>query len=158
MPRRLQHGVTLIEMMLVVALIALMAGLVFPTMSSGIDTLRLSSATSAVVSFLNGALNRAERRQEVVEIEIALADSRLRLRSTHPGFQRELRLPEGVTIRRVLPEPPYDAPRSRRFLVYPGGTAPRIAVELENGQGRRRLVRVDPVTGVPQVEEAEEKE
>ena len=155
MPRRSQRGVTLLEMLLVVALIGLMAGLVFPAMTSGIDSLRLSSATNAVVSFLNGALNRAERRQEVVEIEIAMADGALRLRSTRPDFRRELRLPEGVSIRRVLPEPPGESHGGRRFVVYPGGTAPRIGVELMNAQGRRRLVRVDPVTGVPQVEEAE---
>jgi prepilin-type N-terminal cleavage/methylation domain-containing protein len=36
----------------------------------------------------------------------------------------------------------------RRFLLYPGGTPPRISIELETKEGRRRRVSVDPVTGM----------
>ena len=36
-----QHGVTLIEMMVVVTIIALMAGISFPAVSAGIDSVRL---------------------------------------------------------------------------------------------------------------------
>jgi hypothetical protein len=35
----------------------------------------------------------------------------------------------------------------RRFLIYPGGAPPRIAVEIENSRGRRRTVDLDPFTG-----------
>jgi hypothetical protein len=34
----------------------------------------------------------------------------------------------------------------------PGGVPPRIGVELRNSRGSRRIVRVDPITGVPQIE------
>jgi prepilin-type N-terminal cleavage/methylation domain-containing protein len=147
-----RQGITLIEMLIVVALLSLMVGVTFPSVSSGIDSLRIISASDAIVSFLNGALNRAERRQEVVEVEVSVLEDLLTLRSADPGFVRRLELPDGVTIRTVLPRIPVDPEAPRRFLLYPGGTVPRFGIELVNRRGARRIVRVDPITGAPQVE------
>src|SRR5438128_7587366 len=74
-------GVTLIEMIVVVAIVAILVGISFPSMASGIETLRLNSATQSVVSFINGGLNRAERRQVVVEVTIAKRENTLWMRS-----------------------------------------------------------------------------
>src|SRR5438132_8744055 len=56
-------GVTLIEMMVVAAIIGLIAAISFPSASAGIESVRLVSATDSVATFLNGAVNRVERRQ-----------------------------------------------------------------------------------------------
>lgn len=152
-----RRGVTLIEMLIVVALIGLLVGITFPSVTAGIDSLRISSASDSIVSFLNGALNRAERRQEVVEVEISLRENTLSLRSTRAGFTRTLELPEGVTIRAVLPPIPAEPEASRYFLLYPGGAVPRFGVELVNRLGARRIVRVDPILGVPRVERVQEQ-
>jgi hypothetical protein len=61
-------------------------------------------------------------------------------------------LPDGVTILRVHPVHPGIEEPSRSFYVYPGGTIPRIGVEIANRRGNRRIVRIDPMTGVPQIE------
>jgi prepilin-type N-terminal cleavage/methylation domain-containing protein len=150
-----QIGVTLIEMLIVVALIGMLVGIVFPPVSAGLETLRLTSAGDSVASFLNGALSRAERRQEAVEITIDPQENLLVARSTQAGFERRLGMPDGVRIVSVLPPPANDTGEARRFFVYPGGTVPRIGVELANRKGARRVVRVDPITGVPEVERAE---
>jgi competence protein ComGC len=154
--RKRETGITLIEMMVVVILISLMVGITFPAITSGIDSLRLNAATTSVVAFVNSGLSRAERREQVVEITISRADNSLSLRSTEPGFFRKLELPEGVRITHILPELPElaelpEAPRS--FLVYPGGTAPRFGIQLVNRRNVERIVRVDPITGVPRVEQ-----
>jgi hypothetical protein len=140
-------------MIVVVSLIAILVAISFPSMASGIETLRLNSATQSVVSFINGGLNRAERHQVVVEVTIAKRESALWLRSAEPGFERRLDLPEGIRIENVLPDSPEEeagAPRS--FLLYPGGTVPGFGVELVNRKGSQRVVRVDPITGVPLIE------
>jgi len=151
-----QAGVTLIEMLVVVLLIALLAGLSYPAVASGVDSLRLRSASDAIVAFLNTALDRADRRQQAVEISISLRDSVLTARSADAGFVRRLDLPEAVHIAGVRPglhqgvEISPDQPR--RFLVYPGGSVPAIGIEIVNNSGRRRLVSIDPITGVPRSE------
>jgi len=153
---RRRRGVTLIEMMMVVAIIALMAGITYPSVSAGIDSLRITSASDSIVAFLNAALNRAERRQQVMEIAVSPAS--LAVRSAEPGYVRRLDMPTGVTIARVLPDilvPPIgDEPR--RFYVYPGGVPPRMGVVLRNTRGAQRVVSVDPITGVPRVAQSEE--
>ena len=147
-----QRGVTLIEMIMVVALIGIMVGITFPSISSGIDSIRIASASDSIASLLNAALNRADRRQEVVEVEISLLNSTMRARSARPGFDRTLEMPKGVEIRDVLPPIPADRSVPRRFLIYPGGTVPRLGVEIVNSRGALRRVRIDPITGVPQIE------
>jgi prepilin-type N-terminal cleavage/methylation domain-containing protein len=147
-------GVTLIEMLVVVALISLMVGISYPAITSGIDSLRLNAATNGVVSFLDYGLSRAERRQQMVEITISKADNSLEMRSSEPGFYRKLEMPEGVSIVQVLPPSAEnsDPDLKRDFLLYPGGTVPPLGLQLINRRNVQRVVRVDPITGVPRVE------
>jgi prepilin-type N-terminal cleavage/methylation domain-containing protein len=151
-PPRSKAGVTLIEMLIVVALISLFAGLMFPSVSSGIESLRLQQASDGISGFLNAGLNRAERNRVVVEITINKAENALTMYSTEPGFMKRLEMPDGVRIVDVFPPAPEDMIAPRRFLLYPGGSPPRFGVEIENRKNVRRIVRVDPITGVPQVE------
>ncbi|HUA17946.1 MAG TPA: prepilin-type N-terminal cleavage/methylation domain-containing protein [Bryobacteraceae bacterium] len=146
------RGVTLIEMLVVVALISLMVGISYPAITSGIDSLRLKGATNGLVSFINAGLSRAERRQQVVEVTISKQDNSLEMQSVVPGFFRKMQLPEGITITHILPELPGDPVPTRTFLLYPGGTAPPLGVQVMNRRNVERVVRVDPITGVPQVE------
>src|SRR5215469_9255596 len=66
--RERQSGVTLIEMIIVVAIIGLMVAVAFPSIAAGLDSVRMSTATGEVAAFLNAAVNRSERRQEAVAL------------------------------------------------------------------------------------------
>jgi prepilin-type N-terminal cleavage/methylation domain-containing protein len=147
-----ETGVTLIEMVVVVALISLMAGISYPAITSGIDSLRLKAATNSVVSFLDTGLSRAERRQQVVEITISKQDESIEMQSSEPGFSRKLLMPDGIRIVQVLPLWPENPDASRSFFLYPGGTVPPFGVQLINRRNVQRVVSVDPITGVPHVE------
>lgn len=149
---RSARGITLVEMVIVVGLLGLLVGITFPSVTAGIDSMRLRSASDSIVSFLNGAMNRAERRQQVVEVTVSPREARLSLRSTEAGFERTLELPDGVTIRAVLPEIPRAADEPRQFLLFPGGAIPGFGIELVNRRGARRIVSVDPIVGAPRVE------
>jgi hypothetical protein len=43
-----------------------------------------------------------------------------------------------------------------RILLMPGSAPPRITIDLYNEKGAHRVVRLDPVTGVPRVTVAQE--
>ena len=147
------RGVTLIELLVVVALISLMVGISFPAVTSGIDSLRMNAATNGVVTFLNAGLDRAERRQQMVEITISKSTNALEMRSSVAEFQRKFALPDGVRITHILPEAEDGDPAApRTFVLYPGGTVPGFGIELINRKNVERIVRVDPITGVPRVE------
>jgi prepilin-type N-terminal cleavage/methylation domain-containing protein len=147
-----ERGVTLIELMVVVLLISLMVSISVPAVTSGIDSLRLNAATRSVVSFVNSGLNRAGRRQQVVEITISKGENSLTMRTADPGFIQKLELPQGISITRVLPEIPENPDAPRSFMLYPGGAPPRFGLALINRRSVERIVRVDPITGVPRVE------
>jgi prepilin-type N-terminal cleavage/methylation domain-containing protein len=150
---RSRAGVTLIELMIVVAIVGMIAGITYPAVSSGLESIRLYTASDQIAAFLNAALNRVERRQEVIEMTIWPKENSIVLHSTEAGFERKLELPDGVTIEAVLPVLAEDDRKSaRQFILIPGGTAPRMAVEIRNRKGARRIVRVDPMTGVPRIE------
>ncbi len=152
MPRRQkQSGVTLIELLMVVAIIALLAGLTYPTASAGMDALKLRSAGDEVAAFLYQAVGKADRRQEPVEIVFQKAEGVITSRGLRPDSERELTLPEGIRMVAVLPEPPgFDQP-ARSYFLLPGAAFPRIAIVIANRKGNRKVVRLDPITGAPSV-------
>jgi type II secretory pathway pseudopilin PulG len=145
----------LIEMLIVVAIIALTVGVTFPALGSGIDSLRLASASDGVAGFLQGALTRVERRQRMMELTVSKGDNALVVAGEE--FSRRYALEDGVTIAEILPAEPVDPTAPRRFLLYPGGAAPRIALRLVNRRGSQRMVSLDPITGVARVERIEAK-
>jgi hypothetical protein len=116
----------------------------------------MTSATDSIAAFLDGALNRAERRREPIEVTISKPENAITIRSVDPSFVRRLEIPEGVHILRVLPELPIPDDLPRMFMLHPGGSVPRIGVELANRRGMRRIVSVDPISGSPQVQTPEQ--
>lgn len=138
----LRRGVTLIEMLIVMAIIGMIAAISFPAVNNGLDSIRLHAASDSVASFLDAAMNRAERRQQVVEIVIDPAQNRMSSYSTEAGYSRTLQMPQSVSI---------VGDDERRYIVMPGGAFPRFAIDLVNGRGAHRHITVDSITGSPRI-------
>ncbi len=151
-PRPPSAGVTLIEMMVVVAVIGLIAAVMAPSVTAGMDAVRMASASQSVATFLNSAVNRAERRQQPIELVFSFKENKLEMYSNDPGFNRELILPDGVLLDAVLPKATDDEQGFRRLVLMPGASIPGIGVQLANHRGSRRVVRLDPMTGFPRTE------
>jgi len=151
----LSRGVTLIEMMVVLAIIALIVGVSVPSTIAGLESIRLAAGARSVAAFMNIAANRAERRQQAVELSISIKENSVTMQSPESAFVKKLDLPRGIALQAVWPalEEPTDEPR--RFLIQPGGVPPRIGIEIANQRGARRIVRLDPITGVTEIEQPE---
>jgi prepilin-type N-terminal cleavage/methylation domain-containing protein len=136
-----KRGVTLIEMMIVMAIIAIIVAISFPAAAAGLEALRLRSASDSVIGFLNQALTRTDRHQEPTEIIVNPAERTLSMFTADPKFVKKLQLPDGIKIAGDEP---------RRFLLMPGGAPPTLDIDLSNPRGAHKIVRIDPITGVPQ--------
>jgi prepilin-type N-terminal cleavage/methylation domain-containing protein len=147
--RPAEKGITLIEMMVVVTIIGVIVAISAPSVSAGIDSVRMASATSSVASFLNATVNRAERRQQPIEVIISPKQGTLTAYSNEPGFERQLKMPDGISIEAVLPK---TEESEYHLMLMPGGAVPGIGIQLANSRGGRRIVRLDPMTGFPRVE------
>ena len=153
---RRERGVSLIEMLIVMALLALVAGLSYPSFSAGLTSLRLRSASNSVATFLTSAVDRAERGQVAVELVISPKDNVMTAVSSDTAYQQRLELSDGIRITNVLPAlvNPVNEPVNRTFVIYPGGTAPKIGIEIGT-TAARRIVALDPLTGFPRVQAPE---
>jgi len=137
-------------MMVVVMIIAVVAAVSTPSISAGIDAVRLHTATSAVAAFLNSASTHAERRQRPVELVISAKT--LVFISTDPGSKHEFDAPDGIAMEPVAAVESEDAEGTSRWLFLPGGAIPEVAIKLSNQHGGQRIVKLDPMTGFPRVE------
>lgn len=146
-----RHGMTLLETLVVVALISVMLAVVYPSLTAGLDAVQLATSADTVASFLGSALTRADRTNQVVEVTISLRENALIARSNNVANTRRLDLPTSIRIAAVLPVAG-EGEAERRFWVQPGGAAPRVGVELRTQRGSRRLVRLDPITGAAEIE------
>jgi len=142
-------------MMVVVSIIGLIAAIAFPSFTAGLESVRLTAASDAIASFLNGGLARADRRQQMIEIAVSIPQNSLTMRSTEPGFIRTMKIPDGITLIRVLPPLPNGAEETERvFYIYPAGAIPAIGIEIANSRGKHRVLRIEPTSGVAQTEDS----
>jgi len=143
-----QSGVTLVEMLITVMIIALIAGITFPALAAGLSSVRLNSASGSAASFLTAMMNRVERRETPAALVIAPKQNELQVFTAASGEKPEqtLHMPQGVFI---------EGDESRRFLLQPGGAFPRVTLLLRNDKGARRSVKIDPATGVPDIARVE---
>jgi hypothetical protein len=141
------------EMMVVLAIIALIVGISVPSTIAGLENIRLAGGARSVAAFMNVAANRAERRQEAIELSVSIKDNSVTMRSPDAAFVKKLTLPPGIAVLAVWPalDDPIDGPR--QFLIQPGSVPPRIGIEIANHRGARRIVRLNPITGVTEIEQ-----
>jgi prepilin-type N-terminal cleavage/methylation domain-containing protein len=149
---RSRRGITLLELVVVVAIIGLVVGVTFPSLTAGLESVRLVSATDSVAAFLNSAVNRSQRRQEPVEVVVDFKQNLISAYSNDPSYSRELKMPDGIGIEAVLPVESTNPEEPRRIVILPGGSVPGIGIQLLSRRGARRLIRLDPMTGYPRVE------
>jgi len=131
-------------MLVVVAIIAVIAGLSFPALSAGLAGVRLASAAGSAASFLTSAINNVERREKPAEIVISPKENRIAVFTAAAGDHPvdTLSMPAGVTVEGEAPH---------RYLLFPGGAFPRISLVIRSEKGGRRSVEIDPVTAVPKI-------
>jgi prepilin-type N-terminal cleavage/methylation domain-containing protein len=139
-----RRGVTLLEMMIVVTIIAVIAGISFPALTSGLAGVRLASAAGSAAGFLTSTMNTVERHEQAAAIVITPKQNEIAVFTAASGDKpaNKLELPPGISIEGEEP---------RRVLLYPGGAFPRISIVLRSEKGGRRSVEIDPVTAVPKI-------
>lgn len=140
-----RRGVTLLEMLIVVSIIATIASISFPALTAGLAGVRLASAAGSVASFLTSSMNNVDRREQAAAIVISPKENFLAVytAASKDRPQSKLEMPAGIVI---------EGDEARRFVLFPGASFPRIAVILRSEKGGRRSIQIDPVTAVPKIQ------
>lgn len=146
--RRDRRGVTLVELLIAVAIIAVIVSVSAPGLTTGLATVRLSSAAGDAATFLTRTMNRVETREEAAAVVISPAANAVETFTAASGEKpaSELKMPQGISIEGEEP---------KRIVMYPGGAIPRISIVLRNEKGGRRSIEIDPITAVPKIQRVE---
>jgi len=140
------------EMIVVMAIVGLITAVAAPSVSAGLDGIRMSTASDSIATFLNSAVNHAERRQQAVAVTISQKENRLTAWSNEKGFKKELTLPSGIWIEAIFPQVAEEYDGVRRLVLMPGASVPGLGIQFANKRGAHRVVRLDPMTGFPRTE------
>lgn len=147
-----RRGITLIEMLVVIAVISLIMGVAYPSVSRGLESVRLRMASDDLASFLSLAMNRVEKLESPVEVRFLGAQRMIEIGGPSMAV-KTLKLPDGIGIGEIYPAIPGDAQTERSVLLMPGAPFPRLTIELTSQGGGRRVVRIDPATSTPIIDE-----
>jgi len=147
-----ESGVTLLELLVVVALASIMLAVVFPSVGSGLTTLELRTSAQRLAAAARYARDQAVHRQTAFHLEIDSGAGRVAVMDLQGNARRAFDLPASVRVESVLPLQEEAASRVRRFLFMPDGAAPAFVVVLANQRREMRGVS-EPLTGAAKVSE-----
>ncbi len=142
-------GVTLLEMLVVITIIAVAGAVVFPAVTGGLENLRLKSSADRLANIFRYARERALRRQTVCQVtvdpeqrRVELEDLGLAPAGEEQSYRRGWDLP---------PEIVFEEERPRVFLFPPDGGVPQVSLRMANARGRTATVELDALTALPRV-------
>jgi len=147
----LKKGFSLLELIVVLVLLALAAGVVMPSFSRGLRGLQLETSGRDLMTRMRHARSQAIAKQKVFRIILRKDED-----ETVPDyyifadeFEQQIRkfvLPEGVSV-----QTEDDVEFPLRINFYANGRSSGATFSLKRETGRQMKIWVDPITGFPKV-------
>jgi general secretion pathway protein H len=149
---RQAKGVTLVELLVVMALASILLAIVFPAVGSGLGTLELRSAARKLAAAARYAHDQAVYRRKTYQLEIDGGAGAIGVADLEGKDARRFELPGSVRIEILTPGDGVGNSQERRYFFLADGAAPSFNVRLANSR-RSLLVESDPLTGAARVRE-----
>lgn len=147
---------TLVELLVVITILSLMAGLVVPRIGSWLDNWKLRSAADRIAQTLRYARSRALFEQHFYVVEVVPGKRLVRVLQPESAFAREFSLPEGIRVEADDKLGMPGVPEVIRFILPPSGEVEERNLWLRNAQGKTLKIHFDFLVGKPGVEIAEQ--
>jgi type II secretion system protein H len=149
--RQSQAGFTLLELVVVLSILALLAGLVLPGVGRWVDDWKLRGAAERVAQTIRYARTRALYEQRTYLVELDPSENRVRVLEPNSGFNREYNLPREIHWGE---ERDSSSSSVLRLILSPGGTVEERTLWLWNPRGTMMKVHMDFLVGGAGVEVA----
>jgi general secretion pathway protein H len=140
--RTSRRGFTLVEVLVTLAILALVAGLTAPSLVRGVETARFNAAVREVAAALRGTRVAAMSRQEEALFTIDVEMHEL----SAAGESRHLDVPAGTEITLLTADIERQSDSSGAIRFFPDGSATGGTVALAF-RTRHATVEVDWLTG-----------
>lgn len=142
------RGFSLFELLIVLVLMGVVAGVIFPTFSGSLENLEMETSCRDLVTRMKKARSSAIGRQSVFRIILQKEDSgilKYHYADEYGQSLEEFSLPEGVEVADGSRELPL------RISFYPNGRSSGAEFTLRNQRGKLLQIKVDPITGFGKV-------
>lgn len=137
-----QSGITLIELMVAMAIVALMLGIAFPSMTAGLDSIVLRTDTDRAGIFFSQARLNADRLQQPVQLTSDPEKGQLTAVSIDGSWEDTLAFNDRVRV--AFPA------QKQSVILHPSTPAPRYRLLLESERGARAGLSINIFTGTPE--------
>jgi general secretion pathway protein H len=141
------QGITLLELLVVITLLAIVGALVYPSFGNAISNLRLRGAGREVVAVCRLAKYEAITHRQPFRLAIDLEKNQIGVTDSALRIIKELELPPGVRIFQaqvVSEKGPADA---SELYFFPNGAAEAGSITLRDDGGRSVKIVIDLLTG-----------
>ncbi len=146
---RRDAGVTLLELLIVLALMSMLVGLLAPRIGRATDNWRLRRAGERVAQILRYARTRALYEGRYYVVEIQPQENRVRLLGASSGFVREYQLPRDVRFGEEASPASFSV---MRLIFSPSGAVDERTLWLRNRHGSEVKIHLNLLLGRPGVE------
>jgi len=135
-------GITLIELLVAMAIVAAIVGIAYPSFTSGLAGIRLRTSIDRVGAFFSSVRQAADRRQQPAVLTVEPEANRLTAFTVDEGWKDELVFDNSLKI--AFPK--------KRFVrvLLPASPPPRFRLLLEADSGGRAGLEINILTGVPE--------
>ncbi len=139
----MRGGFSLMELVVVLAVLAIAAAVVTPGVARTADSVRARAEVGAVATFLRSAREHAVVRQQTVEVRVDDETHTLVMRRTDQAGEAGVQAARPVSpLLRIAADPP---PAAVTFLPHGMSTGARFAIATPGS--RAYVITVDPLTG-----------
>ena len=150
--KRQAAGMTLLELVVVITILSLMAGLVAPHLGPWLEAWKLRSSAERVAQTFRYARSRALFEQHFYVVEILPQQNLVRLLQPDSTVIREFYLPEGIQITSDEEERTLRTREFVSFIFPPSGEVEEKNLWLRNSEGRTVKIHLDFLLGSPGVQ------
>jgi Tfp pilus assembly protein FimT len=148
-----ENGITLLELILVLVIMALVLGLSYPSMSRGTSILNLNTATRDVLNTFRFARERAVSEQMTMLLVIDRNGRKFELANVLGEPMRAYTLPDGIQIQRMVRAGSEVKDDVMIVRFAPNGNLENVSIRLAAARGASRIqITSDPLFGGARVE------
>ncbi len=151
--RRLSRGITLLELLVALTLIAILSALVYPSFGNALSILRLRGAARQLVSACRLAKWEAVSRRQPYRLSVDMERNQLSVADAAMQTVKELDLSPGIHISETQKISGAGRTDVNEFMFFPNGTSEAGSITLRDQGGREVKVLLDFLTGEAKISE-----
>lgn len=144
---RFQQGITLLELLVVITLIAILGALVYPSFGDALSNLRLRGIARETVALCRLAKYEAVTHRQPYHLAADIEKDQIRVTDSAQQVIKELDLPAGIRIFQVQVLSENGPADATELYFFPNGAAESGSITLRDEGGRSIKIGIDLLTG-----------